>query len=270
MSIIPSRAPDEQPAPNSLEGESELPHELGKALAAISAHAQLLFRRLPAWPDAPVRRALVAIRDGLLRASRLLRPVPVGFPPTCCDLPALVALALSQVPPERVPDLRVRVRAATPMIVRGQPERIVQVLANLLDNGVKYSLPGTLIEIETSRVGDGTGDWAQISVRDEGIGIDTAASEIVFAGHRTSAARRTAPGDCLGLALSRRLVEAEGGQLWVTGMPGCGSTCYVQLPLAAEAADEPAGAAPPGSSVHGARESVVVLSPATRIPHAAG
>ena len=86
--------------------------------------------------------------------------------------------------------------------------------------------------METSRYGDWAGDWALIVVRDQGIGIDGAATETVFTGYRTTAARRTAPGSGLGLQLSRRYVEAQGGELWVTGMPGSGCAFYIRLPLA--------------------------------------
>lgn len=215
----------------------ELRHEVGNALAVVSAHAQLLLRRLPPGADTPERQALVAIQDGLLRAGRLLRPAPAEFPASRCDLQALVALAVSQVPPERAPDLVVIVRPGPPIIGRGHPERIVQVLANLLDNAVKYSRAGTPIEVETYWLCDAATDWALIVVRDEGIGIDSEAIEAIFAGYRTAAACRTALGSGLGLQLSRRLVEAEGGQLWATGLPRCGSAFYVKLPLASREAD---------------------------------
>ncbi len=129
------------------------------------------------------------------------------------------------------------------MIGCGHPERIVQVLANLLDSAVEYSLPGTPIEVEISRMCDWAGDSALIIVRDLGIGIDTEAIDTVFAGSRTAAARRTTPESGLGLEVSRRLIEAEGGRLWVTGMPGCGSTFYAQLPLAPLDAGQSARAA---------------------------
>jgi signal transduction histidine kinase len=229
-------------SPSSQDGTelTELRHEVGNALTAASAYTQFLLRRLPAWADTRDQQALRAIQDGLLRADRLLRPAPLGFPPTRCDLQTLVALAASQVPPERAPDLVVNVRAEIPMIVSGHPERIVQVLANLLDNAVKYSQLGTPIEVETYWIRDATGDWALIVVRDEGIGIDTPATESIFAGYRTEAARQTAPGSGVGLQLGRRLIEAEGGQLWAMGAPGGGSSFYTKLPLAPLDTAEPA------------------------------
>ena len=228
------------PSPGESTELTELRHEIGNALTAASAHTQFLLRRLPAWADTRDEEALQAIQDGLLRAHRLLRPAPLGFPATRCDLQTLVALATSQVPPERAPDLVTTVRAEIPMIVCGHPERIVQVLANLLDNAVKYSQPGTPIEVETYWIRDAIGDWALTVVRDEGIGIDAPATETIFAGYRTEAARRTAPGSGVGLQLGRRLIEAEGGQLWATGTPGSGSSFYTKLPLAPLDAAEPA------------------------------
>jgi signal transduction histidine kinase len=234
MSEMVAEAPAE---PREVGELRELRHEVGNALTTVSAHAQLLLRRLSPEADPRERQALVAIQDGLLRASRLLRPAPAAFPPNRCDLQALVALAISQVPPERVPDLVVIVRPGTPVVGRGHPERIVQVLANLLDNAVKYSRPGTPIEVETYWLADAATDWALIVVRDKGIGIDQAEIEAIFAGHRTAAASQTALGSGLGLQLSRRLIEAEGGQLWATVLPGAGSAFYVKLPLTSRDAD---------------------------------
>ncbi|SRR5712692_9237453 len=71
------------------EDASEL-RELGNALAVVSVNVRHLLRRLPSWADRRERRALVAIRDGLLRAGRLLRPATGGIPPARCDLQAVV------------------------------------------------------------------------------------------------------------------------------------------------------------------------------------
>ncbi len=209
----------------------ELHHEIGNALAAASAHVQFLLRRLPAWADTREQQGLVAIRDCIMRAVHLLGTGSTSAPPTGYDVQRVVALAISQVAPERAADLRLPALTAPPMIAWGHSERIVQVLANLLDNAVKYSLAGTPIEVETCRFRHGATDGALIVVRDEGIGLDRGGTHGVFTGHRTDAACRTAAGAGIGLQLSRRLIEAEGGQLWATGMPGCGSTFYVHLPL---------------------------------------
>jgi signal transduction histidine kinase len=248
---------------------SELRHEIGNALTAASAHLQLLLRRLPAWADPRDQIALLGIQDALLRAGRLVKPPGAGLPQSVCDLQTLVTLALSQVPPERADDLVVRARTEPLTLGVGRPEQVVQVLANLLDNALKYSLPGTPIEVETSRYGDWAGDWALIVVRDQGIGIDEAASETVFTGYRTMAARRTAPGSGLGLPLSRRYIEAQGGELWATGMPGNGCAFYVRLPLARLDSAKPPGADWFGVPASDGDGGAIVGSPLPRMPHAA-
>ncbi len=106
----------------------------------------------------------------------------------------------------------------------------MQALVNLLHNAAKYSAPGTPIDVDVRRLG-ATG-WARVVVRDHGIGIDEEALEAIFAGHRTERACSTAPGSGIGLRLSRRLVEADGGLLWAMNLPDGGSAFYLELPLA--------------------------------------
>src|SRR5438067_2315460 len=99
-------------------------------------------------------------RAGLRRDPAAWRlptaPSPRAFPQTQLDLDALMTLAVSQVPLERAPDLRIN-RSATSVSGRRHPERVVKVLANLLDNAVKYSVPGTIIEVESYWITDAGG-----------------------------------------------------------------------------------------------------------------
>jgi K+-sensing histidine kinase KdpD len=70
-----------------------------------------------------------------------------------------------------------------------------------------------------------------VVVRDQGIGIETHDLDAIFAGYRTELARLVSSGSGVGLGLSRRLVEAEGGQLGVSSRPGRGSAFWVDLPI---------------------------------------
>ncbi len=211
----------------------ELCHEVGNALTTASGYAQFLLRRLPAWADERDRRALQGIVDSVDRACRLVHGRPPGGAASrpVQDLAALLERVSSEVPPGRWPDLRVRC-VDGPLLGRWDPERLEQVLVNLIANAAKYSPPGTPIEIEASRL-EHRG-WARVVVRDHGIGIEEGALEAIFAGRRTARARKTAPVSGVGLRLSRRLVEAEGGLLWAMNVPGGGSALYLELPL-----DEP-------------------------------
>ena len=196
---------------HALEGR-ELRHEVGNALAAAQGYAQFLLRRVPAWADESDRRAIQSIADCVARACRLFEcPSAASDRPATCDLAALIAAAADQVPPERWADVCLRLPADGPLHVYWEADRLTQVLANLLGNAAKYSPAGTPIEVELEQLG--ASGWARVVVRDHGIGIDVEALESIFAGKRTERARQMAAGQGLGLQLSRRMVEAQGGLL---------------------------------------------------------
>jgi signal transduction histidine kinase len=109
------------------------------------------------------------------------------------------------------------------------PDRIEQVLVNLLDNAIKYSLSGGTIVVE---VGDRLPDRVQVQVRDEGIGIP--AKELDRIGERfyraDKARSRAEGGSGLGLAIARALVQAHGGSLWLDSREGRGTVVAFTLP----------------------------------------
>jgi two-component system sensor histidine kinase MprB len=211
----------------------ELLHEVRNAITSVSGHAQLALRRLPTDADLRLRRSLEAVRDGVKRVDRLLEPAPPEWQGSQCELSTLVTRAASQLPPERYPDLVVHELSGGDLVGRWDGDRITQVIANLLDNAAKYSAAGSPIEVEIARVADQGQSWALVTVRDQGIGLRPDELREIFLGYRTVGARRMANGGGLGLQLSRRIVEDEGGQIGALGAPGHGSVFYIQLPLAA-------------------------------------
>jgi signal transduction histidine kinase len=105
-------------------------------------------------------------------------------------------------------------------------ERIAQVVLNLLDNALKFSPPGSTVEVATAT------DYyeARVSVRDEGPGIAPEEMPYVFDRfYQARKARKTGIG--LGLAICRAIIEAHGGLIWAEGEPGRGSTFIFSLPL---------------------------------------
>lgn len=110
------------------------------------------------------------------------------------------------------------------------PQRFRQVLVNLLSNAVKFTPPGGQVEIATEpeRVGH-----FRLSVRDSGIGIPSEDMKRLFTEFEqleTGAARRF-EGTGLGLALTRKIVEWQGGHISVASQPSQGSTFTVVLPI---------------------------------------
>jgi signal transduction histidine kinase len=207
----------------------ELQHEVRNALTAASGYTDYLLRRLVDRIDERERRALLTIKWSIQRANGLLEAAVGPRAASRCDLPALLREAVGQLPPGRSDDARLDLPGDSRLVGRWDRERVAQILANLLSNAAKYSPAGTAIEIRLSQVGG----FARVTVKDAGIGIAPEHLETIFNGHRTALARQTAPGSGLGLRVSRRLAEAERGRLWAAGIPGQGSTFYLDLPLPA-------------------------------------
>ncbi len=128
--------------------------------------------------------------------------------------------------------LELRVDAAPGLpLAWGDPDRTTQVLLNLLDNAVKYSLPGGMVLVQIEGP-DPENDCLRVAVRDQGPGIPAAAlPRLGERFYRVDKARSRAQGGSgLGLAIARALVEAQGGRLWLESREGHGTTATFTLP----------------------------------------
>lgn len=114
--------------------------------------------------------------------------------------------------------------------VWGDPDRIEQILFNLLDNAIKYSPQGGDIQVD-AEAGDGV---LTVSISDSGVGIPEREKERIFQKFHRLDTRdaRESYGSGLGLYITRGLVEAHGGRIWVESKVGRGSTFRFTLPLA--------------------------------------
>ena len=108
--------------------------------------------------------------------------------------------------------------------------RVRQVLLNLLGNASKFTPEGGKLEVKTVK----DGDWCQVSVTDNGIGIDKKDQEQVFeAFYRVdNLEAREKGGAGLGLTIAKQIVEMHGGRIWVESEYGKGSKFTFTLPLA--------------------------------------
>jgi len=114
-------------------------------------------------------------------------------------------------------------------IVDADPDRVTQVLRNLLDNAVKYSPQGGLVVIR----GEVRSDEVVISVADQGLGISPEDLNRLFERffRAQTGIGRHVVGSGLGLPISRTIVESHGGRIWAESQVGQGSTFYFTLPL---------------------------------------
>lgn len=110
------------------------------------------------------------------------------------------------------------------------PDRAIQVLTNLITNAVKFSDPGSVVEVSTCL----KGRLVCFEVRDHGPGLPVDQLEVVFEPFRQADASDTRRhgGTGLGLAICRGLVEQHGGRIWGGNHPDGGAQFAFTLPLA--------------------------------------
>ncbi len=112
--------------------------------------------------------------------------------------------------------------------ILADPDRLAQVLDNLLDNAIRHAGPGTGITVEITASGAG----AECSVRDRGAGIPAEHLPFIFERfYRVDKSRqRTSGGTGLGLAIARALIQAMGGRIWAESVAGQGTSITFWLP----------------------------------------
>jgi signal transduction histidine kinase len=229
-------------------------HELRTPLAAVYGAAVTLRRQDVELDDDHRRRLLAVIAgesdrlarivDQVLAASRL-ESGSFAFVLEHCDPgpPALQAVEAARA--HAPPGVVIELAAADDLPpVAADPDMLRQVLANLVENAVKYSPSGGRVHLSL---------WRQegrvlFAVRDEGLGIPPREQEHIFEKfYRLDPnLTRGVGGTGLGLYICRELVRRMGGRIWVASREGEGSTFFFELPVASgeEPSDEPAESAP--------------------------
>jgi two-component system sensor histidine kinase SenX3 len=107
------------------------------------------------------------------------------------------------------------------------PDLMALALRQLIDNALKYSPPGSPIEI----AGESNEGRVILRIRDQGPGIPLRERERIFDKfYRWQATSSHIPGTGLGLYIAREITRAHGGDVWVEGEPGSGSEFCIALP----------------------------------------
>jgi signal transduction histidine kinase/ActR/RegA family two-component response regulator len=231
-----------------------LAHELRNPLAPISAAAAIL--RLPGMPPDRIAKTsdiigrqvkhMVGMVDDLLDVSRVTTGrIELDRHPVAID--AVIHDAVEQTRP-LLDARRQTCRVAlpdTPVLVHADAKRLVQVVANILNNAAKYTPLGGSIAVCARTAQDGV----TVEVRDDGIGIPADVLPYVFdlfvQGVRTS--DRSQGGLGIGLALVKSLVELHQGRVSIASDgPGLGTTTRVLLPVLLPVL-------PPDAAVNGGR-----------------
>ena len=219
-----------------------LSHELRSPLAAIQGWCSILRKaRTPAESERAIdtieRNARVQTRlvDDLLDATRMQAgTLHLELTPVALDGPVTTAIEAVR-PSAEAGQVKIHFACESPVpTVVGDASRLRQIVSNLLVNAVKFTPPGKAVHVTLATV-DG---HVELTVRDEGIGIEPAFMPQLFQRFRqadTGNARRYG-GLGLGLSIVHNLVQLHHGEVQaVSDGPGAGATFIVRLPWVTDA-----------------------------------
>jgi K+-sensing histidine kinase KdpD len=212
-------------------------HELRSPMAAVIGAARTLQARWRELQPDQREAFLALIGDETTRLASLVGDVldtsrieagTFTYRFSDVNLGALVeeSVATASITQDEVP-----ITAEVPanmLVVRGDAERLRQVLGNLIDNAVKYSPTGAQVQVQVG----GLNGNVTVSVRDEGSGIAFEDQRLIFEKFGRVSSGNTKPGTGLGLYIARSIAEAHGGSLAVASAPGRGATFTLSLPSA--------------------------------------
>jgi signal transduction histidine kinase/putative methionine-R-sulfoxide reductase with GAF domain len=215
-------------------------HELRTPLAAVYGAAMTLRQRAGVLDSESRERLLEIVYAESSRLSRIIDDVlwatrlesgRLAFAIEQCE-PASIAESVVNAANVHLPStLTLELQANGPLpVMATDPDKVRQVLANLVDNAVKYSPDGGVIRLTI----EPDGHVVRFAVADEGLGIPAHEQPRIFEKFYRLDPNQTrgVGGTGLGLYISRELVRRMNGKLWVESSEGAGSTFYVELPPA--------------------------------------
>lgn len=203
-------------------------HDLQEPLRKIASFTQLLAKRYEGQLDERADQYIAFAVDGAKRMQRLINDL-LGFSRVGRIGGELSDVDLDEVLAQVTYDLdRVIDETGGSVVgedlptVRGEQPLLVQLVANLVANALKFRHPDRppRVRLEARRVGD---DW-ELACHDNGIGIDPQYADRVFVIFQRLHAKDVYEGTGIGLALCKKIVEYHGGQIWIDPEPADGGT----------------------------------------------
>ncbi len=210
-------------------------HDLQEPLRTINAYAQLLKTKYSGQFDAEASKFLDFIVSAATRMSTLVQDL-LAYARLTTERDRPTSIALDEDLEAALTHLDGAIKESgasvthdpmpTLAVDRGQMVRLFQ---NLIGNAVKYRNRDEPVKVHISAVQKGT-EWV-ISVRDNGIGFDAKDASTIFTPFKRLHSANEYPGTGVGLAICRRIVQAQGGRIWAEGTPGEGATFSFTLPV---------------------------------------
>jgi signal transduction histidine kinase len=209
-------------------------HDLQEPLRMVSSYLQLLERRYREQLSDDARDFIDFAVDGAKRMQALIDDL-LAYSRVGTRGKPFTPVALDQVVEHAVSNLGIALRETQATVVYGElpvvegdSTQLVQLFQNLIGNALKFhsNQPPRIRIIDCRQNG-----MAEISVADNGIGIDPDYAERIFLIFQRLHTREEYPGNGIGLAICKRIIERHGGKIWVDSKPGSGSTFHFTLPV---------------------------------------
>jgi signal transduction histidine kinase len=209
-------------------------HDLQEPLRMVSGFCQLLKQRYDDSLDTKAHGYIARAVDGANRMQRLIQDLLAYSRVTTRKKPSIKVDA-SQLLREGLDNLHAAIEENDAIVtydalptVFADPTQLGQVFQNLIGNAIKFRRK------EPPRVhvsGERRGNQLILSVRDNGIGMETDDLERIFGVFQRLHRRDEYPGTGIGLAICKKVVEQHGGQIWAESELGKGTTFYFALPV---------------------------------------
>jgi signal transduction histidine kinase len=212
---------------------AQIVHDLKSPLAVIGLEARVLSERLPNLETTAATERILRNVDFLDRMLQdlsdlcLVETNQILLRRDCCDMRVLVERVIQRVVNARDCH-RVHLEGVDRALAEVDDLRIERVVANILQNALKYSAQTSKISLRLET----TGSRCVLSVVDSGPGLTADEVAFIFEKYRRgSAAKHDREGSGLGLFISKRIVEAHGGSIGVESVRGMGTRFFIELPM---------------------------------------
>ncbi len=210
-------------------------HDLQEPLRMVSSYLQLLERRYRDHLDQDAKEFIAFAVDGAKRMQSLINDL-LAYSRVGTRGKEFELVHLDEILGQAQKNLKIAIQEQNASIsssdslpcVKGDDTQLTQLFQNLIGNAIKFHGDhAPQIQIHKQRH---NGHW-QISVSDNGIGIDSQYAERIFLIFQRLHNRDEYPGTGIGLAICKRIVERHGGRIWVESQVGDGSTFHFTLPV---------------------------------------
>jgi light-regulated signal transduction histidine kinase (bacteriophytochrome) len=210
-------------------------HDLKAPLRGIDGYSRLLQEECMEQLSADCRTLIDNVRRGAEQMNTLIEDLlsysRIERRPSHTESMPIAAI-VQQAVAERSEEISrqgVQLRMDLPEItMQADPDGLLFVLRNLLDNALKFTRNATSPTIEIG--GHSKGETSVLWVRDNGIGFDMKFHERIFEIFQRLHRTEDFPGTGIGLAIVRKAMQRMGGRVWAESQPGSGATFYLELP----------------------------------------